>query len=98
MATRKTKTQWLALFAEQENSGLSAAEFCRKHNLSEAYFYLKRKKLRVPSDKLSTFVAARPERQVVSGGNAALRFGSCQLDVPTGADPQWLAQLMKSLS
>lgn len=97
MATRKTKTQWLALFAEQANSGLSAAEFCRNHNLSEAYFYLKRKKLKAPSDKLSTFVAARPERQVVSG-NASLRFGSCQLDVPTGADPQWLAQLMKSLS
>ena len=97
MATRRSKTQWLALFAEQENSGLSAAEFCRKYNLSEAYFYLKRKKLGTPTDELSTFVAARPERQVVSG-NAALRFGSCQLDVPTGADPQWLAQLMKSLS
>ena len=97
MATRKTKTQWLALFAEQENSGFSAAEFCRKHNLCEPYFYLKRKKLRSSSDKLSTFVAARPERKLLSG-NAALRFGSCQLDVPTGADPQWLAQLMKFLS
>ena len=38
MATRKTKTQWLALFAEQESSDLSTAEFCRKHNLSETNF------------------------------------------------------------
>lgn len=56
MATRKTKTQWLVLFAEQESSGLSTAEFCRKHNLSETNFYLKRKRLRVTSDKLLTFV------------------------------------------
>ena len=59
MATRKIKTQWLALFAEQESSGLSAAEFCRKHNISKTNFYLRRKRLRLSSDKLLTFVGEK---------------------------------------
>ena len=79
MATRKTKTQWLALFAEQENSGLSAAEFCRNHNLSEAYFYLKRKKLQqCQQSELSTFVKATPEA-VLPDSSVTLQFGQCQL-------------------
>lgn len=45
MALRKTKSQWLALFKEQKQSGLSVSQFCKQKQLSEAYFYLKRKKL-----------------------------------------------------
>jgi hypothetical protein len=45
MAIRKTQSQWLALFEEQKQSGLSIAQFCKKKQLSEAYFYLKRKQL-----------------------------------------------------
>lgn len=56
MAVRKTKSEWLALFDEQDKSGLSVATFCRERNLSEPYFYLKRKKLKGCESSLSTFV------------------------------------------
>ena len=61
MALRKTKSQWLALFEEQKQCGLSIAAFCKQKQLSETYFYLKRKKLQSQDKQVSTFVAARPE-------------------------------------
>lgn len=97
MALRKTKSQWLALFEEQKQSGLSIAKFCQQKQLSEAYFYLKRKKLQSQDGELSTFVAARPE--VASPDTAmTLQFGQCQLKLDTSTNSQWLSDLMKSLS
>lgn len=97
MALRKTKSQWLALFKEQKQCGLSVAEFCKQKQLSEAYFYLKRKKLQSQDKQVSTFVAARPE-SVVPTPAMTLRFGQCQLQLDTGTNSQWVADLMKSLS
>ena len=97
MAQRKTKPQWLALFDEQKQSGLSVARFCKQKQLSEAYFYLKRKKLQSQDSQLSTFVAARPGT-VTSDSVMRLQFGQCQLQLDTTTNSQWVADLMKSLS
>ena len=97
MALRKTKSQWLALFKEQRQSGLSVAQFCKKKQLSEAYFYLKRKKLQSQDKQVSTFVAARPE-SISPTPAMTLQFGQCQLQLDTGTNSQWVADLMKSLS
>lgn len=97
MAFRKTKSQWLALFEEQKQSSLSIAKFCQQRQLSEAYFYLKRKKLQSQDGELSTFVAARPEA-ASPGAAMTLQFGQCQLKLDITTNSQWLADLMKSLS
>lgn len=97
MALRKTKSQWLTVFREQKLSGLSVAEFCKKKQLGEAYFYLKRKKLQLEDSQLSTFVAASPE-SVTSDSAMTLQFGQCQLQLDTSTNSQWVADLMKSLS
>lgn len=97
MAQRKTASQWLALFDEQKRSGLSVAKFCKTRELSEAYFYLKRKKLQSQDSQLSTFVAARPA--IPSPDTpVTLQFGQCQLQMDANTNSQWLADLMKSLS
>ena len=97
MAQRKTKSQWLALFKEQKQSGLSFSQFCKQKQLSEAYFYLKRKKLQSQDSQLSTFVAARPE-SVTPDSAMTLQFGQCQLQLDPSTNSQWVADLMKSLS
>ena len=97
MAQRKTKSEWLALFEEQKQSGLSIAKFCKNKQLSEAYFYLKRQKLKSQDNQLSTFIAARPEtRSPITP--VTLQFGQCQLQMDANTNSQWLADLMKSLS
>lgn len=97
MALRKTKSQWLALFEEQNQSGLSVAQFCKKKQLSEAYFYLKRKKLQSQDNQVNTFVAVRPE-SVTPEPAMTLQFGQCQLQLDSSTNSQWVADLMKSLS
>ena len=97
MAQRKNKSQWLALFEEQKQSGLSVAQFCKKKQLSETYFYLKRKKLQSQDNQGSTFIAMRPE-SVTPEPAMTLQFGQCQLQLDTGTSSQWVAALMKSLS
>lgn len=97
MVFRKTQSQWLALFEEQKQSGLSIAKFCQQKQLSEAYFYLKRKKLQSQESELSTFVTARPEVSLPDAG-MTLHFGQCQLKLDSSTNSQWLSELMKSLS
>ena len=65
--------------------------------LSEAYFYLKRQKLQSQDNRLSTFIAARPEtRSPITP--VILQFGQSQLQMDANTNSQWLADLMKSLS
>lgn len=97
MAIRKTRSQWLALFQEQQESGFSVAKFCQQKQMSEAYFYLKRKKLGSNEGELSNFVSARSET-VLPGSSVTLQFGQCELQLTTDTNSQWLASLMKSLS
>ena len=97
MALQKNQSQWLVLFEEQKQSGLSGAKFCQQKQLSEAYFYLKRQMLRSQEGGLSRFVAARPEA-ASPDTIMTLQFGQCQLQLGTITNSQWLAALMKSLS
>ena len=46
---RRTHSQWQALIHRWEQSGQSVKQFCRAQGLSEASFYLWRKRLSDPS-------------------------------------------------
>ena len=45
--TKRTIEQWQALFLEHQESGQSAAEFCRRHGINENYFSTRRKQLQL---------------------------------------------------
>ncbi len=42
---KRSEEQWRELFAQHDTSGVSAAEFCKRHNLFPKYFSLHRKQL-----------------------------------------------------
>jgi hypothetical protein len=42
---RRSKEQWLVLFQQHADSGLTAAAFCKQHDLDQAYFSLRRTQL-----------------------------------------------------
>jgi hypothetical protein len=52
---RRNKEQWLSLFQQHADSGLTAAEFCKQHDVDQAYFSLRKKQLLSPSAE-TTFV------------------------------------------
>jgi len=95
---RRSKAEWLELFAAHEASSLTAAAFCRQHGLCPGYFSLRRR-------QLSGAKAVKPAPAfvpvVVSGGAEAaieLRLG-CALTVrvPGAVSPHWLAELLSLL-
>jgi putative transposase len=45
VATRRTKQEWQAIFADQEISGLTTAQYCKKHDLVLSTFYSWQKKM-----------------------------------------------------
>lgn len=56
---RRTQDQWQQLIDEQMQSGLTAAEFCRKRRLNAKYFSLKKTKSATrkhPAESPSGFV------------------------------------------
>ncbi|MCP4801194.1 MAG: IS66 family insertion sequence element accessory protein TnpB [bacterium] len=42
---KRSTADWLDLFEQHSNSGLTAAAFCREHGLCPKYFSLRRKQL-----------------------------------------------------
>ena len=49
--TRRSQEDWRQLVAEQQSSGLTAANFCRARNINEKYFSLRKKKLKLQPSK-----------------------------------------------
>ena len=99
---RRSNEQWQELFAQQEASTVSAAEFCQQNYLCPKYFSLRRKQLAKTAEKVETdfarvkikpdvthsVPAAIPNTLVIHSNAGKLVFG-------TLPQPGWLAQLLR---
>ena len=104
MAQRRSKQQWLDLLDQQQSSGLSAAEFCRQHNITPKRFYYHASKSRKPKLKdaeapvfVSTKVASHKPLEL---DHQAIRFknGANELFLPATISPRWIAELITALT
>lgn len=101
---RRSHDEWRVLFAGQEASGLSAAEFCQQNDLCPKHFSLRRKQLGWEPDKIGTgFVRAHLKRDLVDVVVAApsslvIHCSAGQLAFGVLPQPGWLAQLLKALA
>lgn len=100
--TRRSPTQWRALFREQEASGLNASSFCRSRSLCPKYFSLRRRQLSagLESDALpatgSAFVPVAVRRS--ADATVEIRLGTTlSLHVPVTVSPLWLVQVLHGL-
>jgi cell fate regulator YaaT (PSP1 superfamily) len=97
---RRSKEQWLSLFQQQTESGLSAAEFCKQHELCDKYFSLRKKQLLV--DNFIPVVVRPQKPKTVSTPEAKTgmqcRLGNCVLQFESLPDAAWVSQLIKALS
>lgn len=103
---------WQEHFKSWENSGLSQAEYCRRHNLNYSVFHYWKRKLRRPSQPSIT-----PESETINfvevgsslpfssglslrtapGDFFRLWIGGVCVEVGTKFDPQSLSQLLRCL-
>ncbi len=100
--TRRSLTQWRALFREQEASGLKASVFCRSRGLCPKYFSLRRRQLSagLESGALpatgSAFVPITVHRP--ADASVEIRLGTTlSLHVPVTVSPLWLVQVLHGL-
>ena len=98
---RRSRRQWRALFKQQEESGLSAAEFCRNNNIYLQTFYARRSDISHRAQRSFVKVEREVTTEVVQRDTEALMtltYGQSQLSLPQQTDPAWLARLLKGLA
>lgn len=102
---RRTRTEWLALFAQHDSSGVSATEFCKDNDLCPKHLSLRLKQLAAPMDEVENGfaqVTVKPEtKPIVSRSQSAaliIHSGAGQLVFCVLPPPGWLAQLLKVLA
>jgi len=88
--TRRTKAQWQKLIDQHTLSGLTAAEFCRRHDVNSKYFSLRKKQLAKPSGQPSNrFVQLSPARADNSPpASNSIKLRVTEVELPMHVDEQ----------
>ena len=94
MSKQRSKTEWVALFKEQQTSGLSTLAFCRKHKINYNYFCTRRSDFKSKSIKPKLIQAVSPR---VMRPNVVLRYNDIEIDMTYSSVDQ-VAQLVKALA
>lgn len=113
MASEDDKSSyWHEHFESWENSGLSQAEYCRRHNLKYCLFHYWKRKLRKPSQPSgqtesetinfvevgsSLPIGSRLSFRTAPGDFFRLWIGDICVEVGNKFDPQSLSQLLRCL-
>jgi hypothetical protein len=102
MTNKERTSHWRAIVEKQAESGLSAADFCREHQLKVSQFYRWNVKFRNSDDEQGRtsngFLELVPSiKQSGSGIRIQLRDGIC-VEVERGFDPLTLRQAIQALS
>jgi hypothetical protein len=99
---RRSKAEWRELVEQQKHSGLSGVAFCDQLGLSRKTFYLQRKSLaqKPAGPEAGQFIKVNPRtvKKMSVPAAAVLHYRDSRLQLPVGADPTWVAELMKALA
>lgn len=95
MKKYRTKSDWLALIDEFEQSGLTQIEFCAQRGLNAKYFSLRRMKLKAQPESTGFTQAVVNRSQVAD--QVTLHYGGVTVKLPA-SNAQTIAQLIKALA
>jgi hypothetical protein len=95
---RRNKEQWLSLFQQHADSGLTAAAFCKQHDLDQAYFSLRKTQLCRTDEAVFIPVTRMKQHTATTSFRLQCRQESCSLQFDSLPDVIWLSQLIKALS
>ena len=98
----RSNAEWQDIIERQEQSGLTGVAFCLQEGIYAKTFYRQRKLLRRKGlvAKSSPFIQVQPKpvSTIPIQPGIVLQYRDSRLQMPAGAEPLWLAQLMKALS
>lgn len=95
MKKYRTKSDWLALLDEFEQSGLTQTEFCAQRGLNARYFSQRRMKLKAQPES-SGFTQAMVSKPLAAD-QVTLHYGPVTVKLPA-SNAQTIAQLVKALA
>ena len=99
---RAPRFNWQALIAQQQESGIPVAQFCRDNQLSTSAFYNNRVKLFPKSSpQIKSFITAQIRTPVTSTTDISaftLTYSGVELSIPSLTSPQTIAQLMREMA
>ncbi len=97
MKITRSHEQWRTILTEQQASGLTIIDYCRKHQLATSSFYVFRKKLGITS---SCFVRTQVTQQVeliTQQSPIELTLGKATLRLPSSTSATYLGQVLRAL-
>jgi hypothetical protein len=89
--------QWRQVIEQQEASGESVTEFCRRHALLPKTFWNRRKELR-ETDQSKGMVAVSPPVSRAPSSQMAVSWRGVEVALTGSVSPTWVAQLMQELA
>jgi hypothetical protein len=99
---RRSNAEWQDIIERQKQSGLTGVAFCLQEGIYAKTFYRQRKLLRrkglVAETRQFIQVQPKPVPAMPIQPAMVLQYRDSRLQMPAGAEPLWLAQLMKFLS
>jgi hypothetical protein len=100
---RRNKEEWQELILRQADSGLSAQQFCRNHDVCPKYFSIRKKQLGLRQSAFLPVLQSKrtnPEipAPILKSTSLILRHGECCLHFDAMPDSAWLAQLVRELA
>lgn len=103
---KRSRQQWLAIFDAQQESELSAKNYCQQHDLNYQTFTARKSDF--VNNKVSHKAKSKPQlikvqtrKSVNRGANnpvIMLKHGSTELHISNLQDPSWLGMLIKALN
>ena len=101
--TRRTQSEWQTLIQQQSESGLIATEFCRQNEICPKYFSKRKSDLKdLVAEPKSEKSFVKIQRTVpvppIIPENIQLKYHQAMMRLPTSTEPDWLANLLKSLA
>ena len=98
---RRTKDQWKAIFVDHESSGVTASEYCAKHNIHLKTFSARKsdieKKPVRSTGKLVKVVGPKP-KPVSTSPTLMVVYHDVTLNVGQAVEAKWLADVMNALA
>jgi len=82
---------------QQQQSGMSAAQFCRSEKINQKYFSSRKIQLLKESKATSAFTKVKVSQVAIQNNIFELQHSNSTLKFNQYPDPQWLSQLMSSL-
>jgi hypothetical protein len=93
----KTLDEWRELISQQQSSGLSIVDFCKKHRLATSSFYKFRGQLQLQNNPPRFVKASKPTIDNTIQPSVSIRLGEVSLSFSTHCEPVWLASFVKAL-